>query len=135
MSKNVLEIIDLFDNYRKVGDYGPVASDALLVELLKRSPRPAYAKYSIKDNRTAAENAEIAEMQAFLDEEFNGEKLTRPELLKLLRTYPPVILEQLLICVMVMYLLREHDADFDTDSDAFMDFFDGWHAVVIAHNC
>ena len=74
---------------------------------------------------------EQKQMQELLNEEWNGERLTRPELLALIRKYPPEILEEVLPCVMVMYLLRELNVDFDSDSKTFGKFFDGWHHMVI----
>ncbi len=94
--------------------------DDWLAKLLRIAPLP-------KQNE-----AENVQMQELLDEEWSGEKLTRPELLALIRKYPPEILETVLPCVMVMYLLRETDVEFDCDTKAFGDFFDGWHHMVIA---
>jgi hypothetical protein len=78
--------------------------------------------------KTDLENKQMGEL---LYEEWNGEKLTRPELLALIRKYPPEILETVLPCVMVMYLLRETDLEFDSETKAFGDFFNGWHHMVI----
>ena len=78
--------------------------------------------------KTDLENKQMGEL---LHEEWNGEKLTRSELLALIRKYPPEILETVLPCVMVMYLLRETDLEFDTETKAFLDFFNGWHHMVV----
>ena len=75
---------------------------------------------------------ENAEMQELLHEEWKGESLSRLELLALIRKYPPEVLETVLPCVMVMYLLRETDLDFDSDTEAFGKFFTGWHHMVCA---
>lgn len=74
---------------------------------------------------------ENEQMQELLCEEWNSEPLTRSELLALIRKYPPEILEAVLPCVMVMYLLRETDLDFDSDTKTFGKFFDGWQHMVI----
>lgn len=93
--------------------------DDWLAKLIRMAPLP-------KQN-----DAENAQMQELLDEKWNSEKLTRPELLALIRKYPPEILEAVLPCVMVMYLLRETDLEFDSDTKTFEKFFDGWHHMVI----
>jgi len=93
--------------------------DDWLAKLIRMAPWP-------KQNR-----AENKQMQELLNEEWNSERLTRPELLALIRKYPPEILETVLPCVMVMYLLRESDLEFDSQTDAFGKFFDGWHHMVV----
>ena len=96
---------------RKVDDW--------LAKLIDMAPWP---------KRSDEENVQMREL---LYEEWNSEKLTRPELLSLIRKYPPEILETVLPCVMVMYLLRETDLEFNCDTEAFGKFFDGWHYMVI----
>lgn len=94
--------------------------DKWLAKLIAMAPWPKQNEH------------ENEQMQELLYEEWDGEKLTRPELLALIRKYPPEILETVLPCVMVMYLLRETDLEFDSQTDAFGKFFDGWHHMVIA---
>lgn len=93
--------------------------DDWLAKLIRMAPWPKQS------------DLENEQMQELLYEEWNGETLTRPELLALIRKYPPEVLETVLPCVMVMYLLRETDLDFDSDTEAFGKFFDGWHHMVI----
>lgn len=94
-------------------------ADDWLAKLIAMAPWPKQNEH------------ENAQMQELLHEEWNGEKLTRPELLALIRKYPPEVLETVLPCVMVMYLLRETDINFDSDTEAFGKFFTGWQHMVI----
>jgi hypothetical protein len=93
--------------------------DNWLAKLLRMAPLPKQNEH------------ENTQMQELLNEEWNGEKLARPELLALIRKYPPEVLETVLPCVMVMYLLRETDLEFDSDTAAFGKFFTGWQHMVI----
>ena len=93
--------------------------DKWLAKLIRMAPWPKKS------------DLEGEQMQELLHEEWKGESLSRPELLALIRKYPPEVLETVLPCVMVMYLLRETDLEFDSDTKAFGKFFDGWHYMVI----
>ena len=94
-------------------------TDDWLAKLIRMAPWPKQNEH------------ENSQMQELLHEEWNGEKLARPELLALIRKYPPEVLETVLPCVMVMYLLRESDLEFDSDTAAFGKFFKGWQHMVI----
>jgi hypothetical protein len=94
-------------------------ADDWLAKLIDMAPWPKQNEH------------ENAQMQELLHEEWNGESLTRLELLALIRKYPPEVLETVLPCVMVMYLLRESDINFDSDTEAFGKFFTGWQHMVI----
>lgn len=51
----------------------------------------------------------------------------------LIMKFPPVLQEQVLIIAIVIYVLRELDADFDSDSAAFGEFYYNYKDIVTAY--
>jgi len=138
---NVQLMIEAFTDYRAGSDHSLEATDSLLRVLLDNSKVPStqvydYASQSNRDMKanpfTDEEQAELVEMRKLLSGRFSDVALweSHEDLMTLLITYPPVILEQLLITGMVIYLLRADDTGFYVDSDNFNEFYRGWGSVV-----
>ena len=153
-------MIEAFTDFREGDDHSGEAADVLLRTLLDHSVVPTYQDFVEEveptDTRgepvgnirrdfdanpiTDAEQFELSEMEKLLN---GGRRNTRADenqlwesyddLMDLLTTYPPVILEQLLITGFVIYLLRADDVDMDSETETFWEFYFGWGSVV--RNC
>ena len=149
---NVQLMIEAFTDYREGDDHSRGATDVLIRTLLDHSKVPTYQQFLVEDNndvskdvwrdfdvnpKTDAEKAEIFAMGELM----NGGNIrtqageiqlweSHDDLMALLITYPPVILEQLLITGFVIYLLRADNVDIDADTDTFNEFYKGWGSVV-----
>ena len=151
-------MIAAFTDFREGDDHSPEAADVLLRTLLDHSVVPTYQDFVEEveptDTRgepvgnirrdfdanpiTDAEQFELSEMEKLLN---GGRRNTRADenqlwesyddLMDLLTTYPPVILEQLLITAIVIRILRHDEVDMYSETDAFEQFFQGWKSVVI----
>jgi hypothetical protein len=150
---NVQLMIEAFTDFREGDDHSPEAADQLLRTLLNHSVVPTYQRYVYEDPNfqgrgksindvyrdfkanpvTKEEEAEIAEMRKLLDGRLADEVLyeSHDDLIALLTTYPPVILEQLLVTGFVIYLLRADNVCMDSETDTFMEFYLGWGSVVV----
>ena len=139
---NVQVMIDAFVTFMHNGDYSVQKADDLLGALLEQSKLPVTQSSAtgddgypdLADKHVAKEAAEVAEMDKLLHGSYSDDPLwsTPEELYKLVTTYPPVILEQLLIVAMVIHVLRHCKCDMDAETDNFEKFFIGWGAVVVA---
>lgn len=59
-----------------------------------------------------------------------------PEQLRaLIMKFPPVLQEQVLIVAIVIYVLRHLDADFDSDSNSFTEFYHNYSDIVVGTFC
>lgn len=146
---NVQLMIEAFTNFREGDDHSAKAFNSLLRILLDNSKIPFTQTYDHQEQRmrsttdiplTDEERTEIAAMNELI----NGGNIrsragevqlweSHDDLMALLITYPPVILEQLLITGMIIYLLRADNIDIDSDTEDFNEFFAGWSSVVV--NC
>lgn len=156
---NVQLMIEAFTDFREGDDHSEKATDNLLRTLLDHSKVPSYQHFLEEDMvnhgkgvsandvrrdfdanpKTDAEQSEIDEMNRLLcggGTGFRGTKIegelwtSHDDLMALITTYPPVVLEQLLITGFVIYLMRADGVDFDSDTDAFNEFYLGWGSVV-----
>lgn len=153
-------MIEAFTDFREGDDHSPEAADVLLRTLLDHSVVPSYQDFIEEaeetDTRgveagsirrdfdanpiTDAEKFELSEMEKLLNGGSRYSKAdanllweSHDDLMDLLTTYPPVILEQLLITGFVIYLLRADNVDMDSETDTFWEFYYGWGSVV--RNC
>jgi hypothetical protein len=143
---NVQLMIEAFTDFREGDDHSPEATDDLLRILLDNSKVPSTQtpEWDDPDAKTSTftdeEREEITEMRKLLCGHIApfgrlkaGETVlweSREDLMTLLITYPPVILEQLLITGMVIYLMRCDNMNFDAETDTFNEFYAGWGSVV-----
>ena len=86
-----------------------------------------------KDTLTDEQKEELSQMESLLNASHADNVIwdTPEDLYNLIRTYPPVILEQLLITAIVIRILRHSKIDMNSETDAFNEFFAGWADVVI----
>ena len=145
---NVQLMIEAFTDFREGDDHSEAATDNLLRILLDHSVVPTYQSFDHREQRgrdfksnpiADAERTEIDEMRKLLNGGGTGYTGTKIEgelwtsyndLMALVITYPPVILEQLLVAGMVIYLLRADGIGFDIDTETFEEFYEGWGSVV-----
>lgn len=142
---NVQLMIEAFTNFRDADDHSEKATDNLLRCLLDHSVVPTYQDYRTTNQAdrdhelnpiTDEERVEINELNLILsgdaDKTADANNLweSYDELMALVTTYPPILLEQLLIIGMVVYLMRANNTDFDSDTDAFTEFYHGWGSVA-----
>ena len=91
-----------------------------------------------RDDLTTEQLAELEQMTQLMDGEIGGtywdtrDGKSRPEELKetILRI-PPVLREQLLIIAIMIYLLRHRDAEFDSETKAFGEFYYNFRDIVL----
>jgi len=153
---NVQHMIEAFTDFREGDDHSEEATDNLLRTLLDHSKVPSYQHFLEEDManhgkgvsandvrrdfdanpKTDAEQNEITEMRKLISGGLHGtadeSKLwkSHDDLMALITTYPPVILEQLLITGFVIYLMRADGVDFNSDTETFEEFYVGWGSVV-----
>ena len=118
-------MIDAFVAFCDKGDYSAPAADDLLRIFLDNSKLPAA---------NTAERAQVVDL-------LNGTTADNPiwntpeDLYGLVTAYPPVLLEQLLIIGMAIHVLRhlgDYGHGYDSNTDAFIEFYDGWASTVIS---
>ena len=143
---NVQEMIAAFQDWKEKGDFSEQVNDDLLRYFLDRSTKPTWQnivwnndtvthvnnreinRKTIKDAPTTdLEKSEIKEVQDLLDSVIWE---SYEDLMALVIKYPPVLLEQSLIVGFVIYMLRAEDAELDSDTESFTEFYRGWQAVV-----
>ncbi len=137
-------MIEAFTNFREGDDQTPESADNLLRFLIDHSVVPTFQSFDHREQRsrdlkanpiTDEERIEIDEMRALLNggsHSMAKNKLweSHEDLMALVITYPPVILEQLLVTGMVIYLLRADNIDIDSETETFTEFFEGWSSVI-----
>lgn len=100
------------------------------------------------DELTAEQLTELKEVQTLLNSkpgagfDTNDEKTyadyanheNRPECLReLIMKFPPVLQEQVLIIAIMIYVLRHLDAEFDSDTNAFSEFYHNYSEIVCTY--
>jgi len=130
---NVQKMIAAFIAFDQNPNKGEQESDDLLRFLLDHSKLPTMQTSVSRVNRTPEQLAETDQMESLLNAAHAQHTIweTPEDLYKLIVTYPPVILEQLLITAIVIRILRHDDIDMDSETDAFEEFYQGWKSVVV----
>jgi len=146
---NVEKMIGAFIAFDKDANRDLQTADDLLRFLLDHSKLPEYQWLKTgrknkhgeevtdrldKDDLTDEQTEELEQMESLLNASRADNVIweTPEDLYNLIVTYPPVILEQLLITAIVIRILRHDIMDMDSDTDAFDEFFRGWASVVVA---
>lgn len=130
---NVQIMIAAFIAFDQNTNKGDQEADDLLRILLDHSKLPVLQEWKDSKNPSAEQTAELAEMESLLNAAHAKNVIweTPEDLYNLIVTYPPVILEQLLITAIVIRILRHDDVDMDSETDAFCEFYEGWGSVVV----
>lgn len=146
---NVQKMIAAFITFDKDQNKDAQKADDLTRFLLDHSKLPEYqwlktgrknkhgeeiSERLDKDNLSKEQDNELAQMESLLNASRADNVIweTPEDLYNLIVTYPPVILEQLLIVAIVIRILRHDEVDMDSDTAAFEEFFQGWQGVVIS---
>jgi len=129
---NVQTMIAAFIAFDQNPSKGEQESDDLLRLLLDHSKLPVIQGSKARVDRTPEQAAEGDQMESLLNAAHAQHTIweTPEDLYNLIVTYPPVILEQLLITAIVIRILRHDAIDMNSETDAFDEFFDGWKSVV-----
>ncbi|MCK5644994.1 MAG: hypothetical protein KAJ19_29610 [Gammaproteobacteria bacterium] len=130
---NVQTMIAAFIAFDQNTNKGEQESDDLLRLLLDNSKLPTIQGSKARVDRTPEQVTEGEQMESLLNAAHAQHTIweTPEDLYNLIVTYPPVILEQLLITAIVIRILRHDEIDMNSETDAFNEFFDGWKSVVV----
>lgn len=143
------EMIDAFEVYDNRGVYADwERNDKFLRYMMDRTKVPSYKstkpvvtgqkngkdiiqrrKLSF-DDLTTEQVVEVKEMAMLMDGEIGGRGKGH-ELKAAILKRPPVLQEQLLIIAIMIYLLRHRNADFNSDTCTFAEFYYNYVDIVI----
>lgn len=148
--QNIIEIVDAFEIYVNSNNYDDLErNDSFLRYVLDRSPTPSFqGRIRVEDTKdgeiksmdysdqflTAEQEMELAQVEELMTSCRYGDetKLGFAELQANIMRFPPVYAPQLLIIAIAIFLLRCLNADFDSDTATFTEFFENWHTLIIS---
>lgn len=150
------EILDAFEVYDNRGVYDkPKRNNKLLRYMMDRTKIPSFRSYKkvivgqkavaakgedrdIVENKrlkredlTTEQIAELDQMIELMDGDIGG-RGNEAELKEAILKVPPVLREQLLIIAIMIYLLRHRNAEFNSDTKAFGEFYYNFRDIVLS---
>jgi len=150
------EILDAFEVYDNAGIYDKTKrNNKLLRYMMDRTKIPSFRSYKKVivgqkttgpkgDDRDIVENeqlkredltteqlAELEQMTELMNGDIGGRDNVA-ELRELILKVPPVLREQLLIIAIMIYLLRHRNAEFDSETKAFGEFYYNFRDIVLS---
>jgi len=154
-NRNVIDIVDAFEVYVKTGKFTDwERNDKFLRFLLDRSPTPSF-QGRIRSKEAAnghyhqpkdysdqflseEQELELSQIQEMMNatsgrsySQHNAEELSCADLKARILKIPPVYAPQLLVIGIMIYVLRLLDADFNSETEAFEEFFQNWHSLIV----
>ena len=147
---NIIEIVDGFEVYVNAGEYTDTKrNDKFLRYILDRSPTPSFqGRVRVEDTKdgekksmdysdqflTEEQELELAQVNEMMNSCHWNDKdqIGYDELKANIMSLPPVYAAQLLVMAIAIYLLRCLNAEFDSDTAAFTEFYENWHTLILA---